>query len=135
MKLTYRGVSYDYRPATLEVMEGDIVGRYRGQTIRRHCVAETLERPEVESVLLHYRGNTYQSLQAVPEVLPQRQAAAAACPVQVLPLTKLMGQDARRIHLENMRHSLERRLQTAQARGDEHLISLLQQESNALPSM
>jgi hypothetical protein len=135
MKLTYRGVSYDYRPATLEVTEGDIMGRYRGQTIRRHCVTQSLERPDVESVLLHYRGNAYQSLQPVPEVSPQRQTVAAACPVSAPQLSPLMGTDARRIHLENMRRSLERRLQTAQAQGDDHLVNLLQRESNALPSM
>jgi hypothetical protein len=36
------------------------------------------------------------------------------------------------IHLENMKQSLERRLEVAQARGDAHLINLLKKESLAL---
>jgi hypothetical protein len=36
------------------------------------------------------------------------------------------------IHLENMKQSLERRLEVAQARGDAHLINLLNKESLAL---
>ncbi|MEY3826053.1 MAG: hypothetical protein RLZZ148_867 [Cyanobacteriota bacterium] len=36
------------------------------------------------------------------------------------------------IHLENMKQSLERRLEAAQARGDAHLINLLKKESLAL---
>ncbi|MBV5257733.1 DUF4278 domain-containing protein [Synechococcus moorigangaii CMS01] len=137
MKLTYRGVSYDYRPATLEVTEGDIVGRYRGQAIRRHCVAQAVERPDVESVLLHYRGGSYAIVQPVVTLAAQGQqeAAAASCPVQVPQLSKVMGQSARHVHLENMRRSLERRLQMAQAKGDEHLIRLLQQESQNLSSV
>ncbi|MEB3226219.1 MAG: DUF4278 domain-containing protein [Synechococcus sp.] len=136
MKLTYRGVSYDYHPATLEVTEGDIVGCYRGQAIRRHCVAQTVERPDVESILLHYRGGTYGLLQPVLKAAtqPQAKTTVAAATIQDPQLSKLMGREARRIHLENMRRSLERRLQTAQARGDEHLVNLLKQESNALPS-
>ena len=135
MKLTYRGVSYDYRPTTLEITEKDILGRYRGQTIRRHCVTQALERPDVESVLLHYRGGTYGLLQATVRATTQSQEApAAACPVPTAQRSRLMEPDARHIHLENMRRSLERRLQAAQAKGDEHLINLLQQESNALPA-
>ncbi|ANV85459.1 hypothetical protein AWQ21_00700 [Picosynechococcus sp. PCC 7003] len=137
MKLTYRGVSYDSLPATLEVTEGDILGRYRGQVVRRHCVTQTVDRPDVESVLLHYRGGTYAIQQPVVKATAQQQqeAAAAACPVRVPQLSKLMGQDARRVHLENMRRSLERRIRTAQAQGDEQLITLLQQESHALSSV
>jgi hypothetical protein len=43
-----------------------------------------------------------------------------------------MDGDVRQVHVENMRRNLEMRIQAAQAKGDEHLVSLLQQESNKL---
>lgn len=30
MKLCYRGVSYDYNPAAVETIEGEVGGKYRG---------------------------------------------------------------------------------------------------------
>lgn len=134
MKLTYRGVSYDHLPATLEVTEGEIIGKYRGQKVQRHCIAQVVERPEMESVLLHYRGTSYAVMQPkIHVVLERQQAAAPACPVQLPQLSQLMSPDVRQVHIENMRRSLERRIQLAQAKGDEHLVNLLQQESNTLP--
>ncbi len=34
MKLSYRGVSYEIEPSTLEVTEGEVGGLYRGQAWR-----------------------------------------------------------------------------------------------------
>lgn len=36
MKLSYRGVSYEAEPTTLEVTEGEIRGMYRGPAWKRH---------------------------------------------------------------------------------------------------
>jgi hypothetical protein len=133
MKLTYRGVSYDRVPTNLEVTEGDILGKYRGQVVRRHCLLQEVSRPEVESVLLHYRGSEYAAV--MPKFTPSEQlhqAPAASCPVRLPQLSKLMDGDVRQVHVENMRRNLEMRIQAAQAKGDEHLVSLLQQESNKL---
>ncbi len=137
MKLTYRGVSYEHVPTSLEVTEGNILGKYRGQVTRRHCVMSEIARPESESVLMHYRGSLYPTMQAVlPEALQQRhvshQAPAPSCPIKLPQLSKLMSQDVRQVHLENMRQSLEHRIQSAQAQGDQHLVNLLRQESNNL---
>lgn len=134
MKLTYRGVPYEQAPVSLEVTEGDIVGRYRGQSVRSHLPATKFERPEVESMLLHYRGHGYCKLQAtVPgAVATVNQAPAASCPIPLSKLAQLMPQDVRQVHIENMRHSLEERIKAAQARGDNHLVNLLQRESNQL---
>lgn len=134
MKLTYRGVPYEQTPVNLEVTEGDILGRYRGQAVHSHLLATSLERPEVESTLLHYRGHGYRKLQATVQgaVATVHQAPAASCPIPLSKLAKLMPQDVRQVHIENMRHSLEERIKAAQARGDEHLINLLQRESNQL---
>ncbi|OKH17885.1 DUF4278 domain-containing protein [[Limnothrix rosea] IAM M-220] len=137
MKLTYRGVSYEHVPTSLEVTEGNILGKYRGQVTHRRCVASEIKRPESESVLLHYRGNLYSTMQSViPASLRERsvghQAPAPSCPVKLPQLSQLMSQDVRQVHLENMRRSLERRIQSAQASGDQHLVNLLRQESHNL---
>ena len=116
--------------------EGDILGKYRGQTVHRHQIAQAIKRPDAESVLLHYRGAEYAVNHAmVPSTLKKKsiaQAPAASCPIKLPQLSKLMSQDVRQVHIENMRQSLERRIQSAQARGDDRLVRLLKQESNKL---
>lgn len=136
MKLTYRGVSYEYVPACLEVGEGDIVGKYRGRVTRQHRLAKGLKRPDMESMLLHYRGSAYEVRRVVvPEVVTEKvrvQAPAPSCPIKLPQLATFMGRDVHQVHIENMRRSLDARLRSAQQKGDEHLISLLRQESQKL---
>ena len=136
MKLTYRGVSYEYVPACLEVKEGDIVGKYRGQMTRQHQTARNFVRPDMESMLLHYRGSSYAVQRAaLPEIVAEKasvQAPAASCPVKLPQLAAFMGRDVRQVHIENMRRSLDARLRSAQEKGDQHLVSLLRQESKKL---
>ena len=38
MKLNYRGISYDYQPAALEIQEGEVTGKFRGKTWKAHTV-------------------------------------------------------------------------------------------------
>ena len=54
MKLSYRGVSYEYTPPTVEIAEDEIVGTYRGLDWRG-C---NLVKPPVQqaTVDLMYRG-------------------------------------------------------------------------------
>ena len=136
MKLTYRGVSYEHSPASLEVTEGNILGKYRGQLTRRHQIMHHLERPDAESMLLHYRGGLYSTMQPTITASIKKsrvlQAPAASCPVRLPQLSKLMNQDVRQVHLDNMRRSLEQRIQSAQAKGDKHLVKILKQESSNL---
>ena len=136
MKLTYRGVSYECVPASLEVEERDIVGKYRGQATRQHQVAKDFKRPEMESMLLHYRGSAYQvQHMALPAMATEKarvQAPAASCPVKLPQLAALMARDVRQVHIENMRRSLDSRLRSAQEKGDQHLVGLLRQESQKL---
>lgn len=136
MKLTYRGVAYEYVPAYLEVEEGDIVGKYRGQVTHRHQVVKEVKRPKVESVLLHYRGSAYQvKRMALPEMVTEKasvQAPAPSCPIKLPQLAALITGDVRQVHAENMRRSLDARLRSAQQKGDEQLLMLLRQESQTL---
>lgn len=58
MKLTYRGVSYDYNPPKVEAAQGNVGGKYRGLDWR----FRNLKKPPVliPTVNLKYRGVSYQ---------------------------------------------------------------------------
>jgi hypothetical protein len=54
MKLVYRGVHYNYTPASTEVIDTPIVGQYRGSAFKLH---QALRLPNVDHILhLIYRG-------------------------------------------------------------------------------
>ncbi|GAB4225379.1 MAG: DUF4278 domain-containing protein [Stanieria sp.] len=57
MKLTYRGVSYEYNPPVIETVEAKVAGKYRGLDWRFH----NLKKPPVlqPPANLTYRGVTY----------------------------------------------------------------------------
>lgn len=57
MKITYRGVSYDYTPPTVAVQEGNVAGKFRGLDWRFHNLKKSpvLQPP----VNLTYRGVAY----------------------------------------------------------------------------
>ena len=57
MKLNYRGVTYEYNPPTVETIEGEVGGKYRGLDWR----FRNLKKPPVlqPSVNLTYRGVAY----------------------------------------------------------------------------
>ena len=59
MKLTYRGISYEYNPPAVAVKEGQITGKFRGLDWRFH----NLEKPLVlqPPVNLTYRGVAYKN--------------------------------------------------------------------------
>jgi hypothetical protein len=58
MKLTYRGVGYDYKPAQVESRESAIAGKYRGAGLKfRTTIARV---PVLQPALdLIYRGTHY----------------------------------------------------------------------------
>lgn len=58
MKLTYRGVSYDYNPPTVETQEVEVGGKFRGLDWR----FRNLSKPAVIQPTTHltYRGVKYQ---------------------------------------------------------------------------
>ncbi|MBW4647584.1 MAG: DUF4278 domain-containing protein [Kastovskya adunca ATA6-11-RM4] len=59
MKLSYRGISYDYNPPKVEATESKTVGKYRGLDWR----FRNLKKPFVQqaTVDLKYRGAAYQA--------------------------------------------------------------------------
>lgn len=58
MKLSYRGVSYDYNPPVVETTQGQTAGKYRGQDWRfRNLKKAPVLQPTKNLV---YRGVSYQ---------------------------------------------------------------------------
>jgi hypothetical protein len=58
MKLTYRGVSYDYNPPVVQTNTSDDVGKFRGVDIRFRTVQKApVQQPTLDLV---YRGVAYQ---------------------------------------------------------------------------
>lgn len=72
MKLTYRGVSYDYNPPVVETTDANIGGKYRGLDWR----FRNLKKPFVlqPPVKLTYRGVAYNNIGSVETVLAENSA-------------------------------------------------------------
>lgn len=115
MKLGYRGVAYEYEPPTIDMTEGEIGGKYRGQPWRcsypRHI---PVPQPTLD---LKYRGVAYRT--------NTQQPAIPATSSRTSP-------ELAETHLANIRRRLEHRLQVAKNSGDEKLIRMLEAESRQL---
>lgn len=132
MKLSYRGVGYEYEPLTLEVTEGEILGKYRGANWRCHTLKEmSVPRPDVE---LSYRGVAYNPNRRIEAC--QTAIAHSDKPRAIKPISATSTLAAKKAleatHRENLRRNLERRLQAARERGDQQLVTLLEAESRQL---
>lgn len=132
MKLHYRGVEYTRPPHNLEITEGEVAGKYRGQDWRHHYPRHMVDlQPKVG---LQYRGVPYKTCRVAAK------KPMAEVEVQRQQLNRSLGQtqpravadEAEKIHLDNMRRNLERRLQVAKAKGNESLVQMLQKESQDL---
>ncbi|MEL7332951.1 MAG: DUF4278 domain-containing protein [Cyanobacteria bacterium J06560_2] len=56
MKLTYRGINYEYNPPRVSVADTEEVGKYRGALLHFHKLIKALPQPAVDLV---YRGVAY----------------------------------------------------------------------------
>jgi Domain of unknown function (DUF4278) len=134
MKLIYRGTSFDYNPSR---DDGTNIGRparphhasstpytliYRGQTLHIDPTQSTEEAALPRSYELIYRGERYQ-MNGAAQATPQRRASAP---------TTLPRQYIGKVHQANLQENLQRRLKAAQARGDQQLVALLQEEQQQL---
>ncbi|ACK73659.1 conserved hypothetical protein [Gloeothece citriformis PCC 7424] len=133
MKLTYRGVSYEHQPETIEYEKGEIAGHYRGQDwYYRYPRHIPQLRPKLHR---QYRGVTYstrtvpfaQSMQAEESTTVEN-----SCPVLRAKPRTIAVDETSQVHLDNIRRNLNRRLKVAKANGDDELIKLLEQESKQL---
>ncbi len=119
MKLSYRGVAYEYEPPAIDMVEGEIGGKYRGQAWRvsypRHI---PVPQPALD---LKYRGVAYSTYTKAQDCA----IAQASNPRQVSP-------ELVETHLTHLRRRLEHRLQVAKTSGDQRLVRMLEAESKQL---
>ncbi|MBE9137836.1 DUF4278 domain-containing protein [Nodosilinea sp. LEGE 07088] len=113
MKLTYRGVSYDYNPPVVQTNTTDDVGKFRGVDIR----FRTIQKAPVQQATLDlvYRGVAYQT--GTPEAAlalePVVVAAPAAAPAVA---TALNTEDKARMSMMNRHRLVKQRQQSMLAR-------------------
>jgi hypothetical protein len=146
MRLTYRGTSYEYTNSPLEARESDVFNQqreaqqrcktlqenrypltYRGvrYTTDQVATAMAMATPRTPQAL------TYRGVKYIRNVDGTTQFAPAALPA--IPNTTLAAlREVSRVHQDNLRQNLARRLQAAKARGDQNLVSMLEAESKQL---
>ncbi|NJM73130.1 MAG: DUF4278 domain-containing protein [Scytonema sp. RU_4_4] len=133
MKLTYRGVSYEHNPLTLEPTTHEISGKYRGATWKHNYPRHIPQtQPTAE---LKYRGVSYyvgDPLQ-VEFIIRAKQHSDTVKTAQVrqpeVGQPEKTGGELTKTHLTNIRRNLERRLLIATEQGDQDLIRLLEDEA------
>lgn len=148
MKLIYRGASYEYNPASLEMREVDVLRHhqnahqrcktlaesnyplmYRGATYTTAQVAQSLASVTVSGTpqLLTYRGVQYvRNANGIVEFA--RPAKASLAPRTITPAFV----EATTVHHENLRRNLQHRLEMAKGQGNQNLVSQLEAESRQL---
>lgn len=135
MKLCYRGVEYDYTPPVLEVTESEAAGRYRGRSLKFSYVRH-VPFPQAEADL-SFRGATYHAdthgkvsaaaqkdAQKGSKFMPVFDSMAAA--------RRQLLQESARIHQDNIRRSLQHRIEVAQSHGDAMLVRQLEDEMHQM---
>lgn len=148
MKLIYRGASYEYNSPSLETRETDLLRRhqgayqrcktlqeasypltYRGVRYTTEQVAEalsstpTLRGPQK----LVYRGQQYIKYPngAIESVVPEKA-------VRIPNTTAELFKEVSRVHQDNLRRNLQRRLKIAKQQGNQSLVNLLEAEFQQL---
>ena len=96
MKLTYRGITYNYTPTAVNSVETEVSGKYRGLEWRfRNRKSPTVQKPTLDLV---YRGVRYTEGEEVSEV----KSAVKSAPVPSI------GQRARALLLNKERSEIKR---------------------------
>ncbi|MEL6938362.1 MAG: DUF4278 domain-containing protein [Cyanobacteria bacterium J06598_1] len=144
MKLTYRGIEYDYNPPMLEVTESEMTCQYRGArtayTYVRHVpIPQPAER-------LSYRGVAYQTTRQgqIQQLSEGMQVATQQATRQQSPLSNLRSKlagtsdaaqarrellkESSKLHQKSITRSLEHRIEVSRAQGNQRLIDQLESE-------
>ncbi|NES80105.1 MAG: hypothetical protein F6K10_00490, partial [Moorea sp. SIO2B7] len=64
--------------------------------------------------------------------ISQSKTTTNLCRLSSRKQSNVVAENAKKIHLDNIRRNLERRLQIAKDKGDENLVNLLKQEEKQL---
>lgn len=134
MKLTYRGNRYESEPTAIDMIDSQVVGRYRGQSVTLQYPRHIPVQPVME---LKYRGAAYATT-------PSGQTRPISRPIQTQPAvpTTTVAQsvsaiatarqqalaEVARVHRQNIVQTLQHRIEVAKARGDEMLVAQLERE-------
>lgn len=114
MKLTYRGVSYEYTPPAVEFNHSNTVGKYRGLDLRfRNPKKAPVLQPTLD---LMYRGVSHST--AVPQVEEVVAPVVAASNAEPAKASVLTIQDRARSLMMNRHRSVKRRQQAMLSRLD-----------------
>ncbi len=135
MKLTYRGIKYEYAPKTVEVITEGVCGKYRGAEWKCHH-SEYIPVTH-NAVELKYRGATYYSgnPEEVKELKQRKKLNSIfAASNNLFASNQPHNDELAKIHLANLQRNLQRRLEVAKQKGDENLIGILEEEANQLSS-
>ncbi|HSM80607.1 MAG TPA: DUF4278 domain-containing protein [Nodosilinea sp.] len=112
MKLTYRGVSYDYTPPAVQTSVTDDAGKFRGVDIRFRTVKKApVQQPTLDLV---YRGVAYQT--GTPAVVPTPAPQVAAVPAAPAVAALVSTEDRARMSMMNRHRSVKQRQQSMLAR-------------------
>jgi len=117
MKLTYRGANYEYDIPTVDMIEGEVAGKYRGQDWN-YRYPRHIPNPK------KYGGPNYTKKRDSQAGDGNVAAASAPAAVKSYPTVVEVAQ----VHRANICNILDRRTQAAKAKGDERLLRLLELE-------
>ncbi|MBD2098428.1 DUF4278 domain-containing protein [Trichocoleus sp. FACHB-591] len=130
MRLSYRGAQYESELPTFQMMEGDVVGKYRGQNLRlQYPYPKHIPVPQTP-LDLKYRGvaySTHRPMQ-VEDLIASQSVTAASQVNPVQNVRQRVLKEVEETHRTNIYRSLERRLQVAKNLGDQRLIGMLESE-------
>nr|WP_290222610.1 DUF4278 domain-containing protein [Trichocoleus desertorum] len=130
MKLSYRGAHYESELPTFQMMEGDVVGKYRGQNLRlQYSYPKHIPVPQTP-LDLKYRGVAYSTHRPMEleDLIKTQPAAVAASQTPLQNMRQRVLREVAETHRTNIYRSLERRLQVAKNLGDQRLIGMLESE-------
>ncbi|NJK39741.1 MAG: DUF4278 domain-containing protein [Oscillatoriales cyanobacterium RM1_1_9] len=132
MDFKYRGINYTADFSPMDLVEGELGGRYRGQ--QWHVRYPRHMRVSQAYCTLQYRGVSYQG--AVPALQASNNVVAlngsSYLPTETLAVSMNEDEDYSLIHRANLCRSLEYRWQIAQTKGDQQLIKALEREAQQL---
>ncbi len=126
MKLLYRGLQHTYNLPILEVPETEILGHDRG--IARRCQTLPAQPVPQPTDNRHYCTVPYLTRDRAKGVYGRSLHPA----MKPLILAARTPAHISQIHDQYLRQNLERRLQSARAKGDTALIDLLESERRQL---
>lgn len=124
MKLTYRGVSYDYNPPEVPTFDSGNVGTYRGLDVRfRNPQKQVVLQPTLD---LKYRGVAYRTGEGEAVNKPQTETAGTAAGAYAM---SAIADKARALMLERHRQICNRQQvmldRAAESIGLEHAAAKL----------